>query len=232
VKYTPKSVSSSVNLTAIYPGDKYNPPYSATFTLAVTKVSSVVITSCPPDKVVGKTIKCTATVIGYSPIGTVTWSASGTGSVAFTSTTCGLSKGHCHVTMVATAAGTVTIIGTYGGDSNNIGESGPAFVTILPAKADPSLTCSSTSKDVWRCTATLKGYYGPVVGETISWTQTEGTGSVTFSSPTCTLWSGPSGMSCSVIVTGTLRGSATIQAYYAGNSNNLYSSKTKTLKIK
>jgi hypothetical protein len=232
VKYTPNSVSSPVNLTAMYSGDKYNPPYYATFTLTVTKVISVVITSCPTHTVVGKTIKCTATVIGYSPIGTVTWSASGAGSVAFTSTTCGLSKGHCYVTMIATAAGLVTITGTYGGDSNNIGNYGPAFVTILPAKADPSLTCSSTSKDVWICTATLKGYYGPVAGETISWTQTKGTGRVSFSSHTCTLWSGSPGMSCSVIVTGTLRGSATIQAYYAGNSNNLYSSKTKTLAIK
>jgi hypothetical protein len=134
--------------------------------------------------------------------------------------------------MIGTAAGYVTITGTYGGDSDNTGNPGIALVTIFADTPDPSLTCSSTSRDVWTCTATLKGYFGPVEGETISWTQTKGTGSVAFSSPTCTLWPGSSGMSCSVTVTGTSRGSATIQAYYAGNSNNLYSSKTKTLKIK
>jgi hypothetical protein len=235
VEYIPTSASlSPVAITAQY-SDFSSPPFS----LAVTSAISTTSVSCLQASIVvgsSKVIKCTARVTGYSPTGMVTWSESSTngGQVTFTTdTTCTLASGKCSINMIGTAAGAVTISGTYSGDSNNIESSGTRTLTITKAKTTLSLACSSTSaKDVWTCTATLKGYYSSVAGETIDWTQTAGSGSITFSSLTCALGSGSSGMSCSVTVTGTTKGTATIEALYAGDSDNLHSSKTAALIVK
>jgi hypothetical protein len=234
VVYTPSS-SGSTTITAKYTG---HPSYSATFGLTVNKAPTTTRISCSPTSVVvgsSKTIKCTATVTGYKPTGTVTWTQSSVngGSVSLISATCTLAKGHCSVTMTATSAGTVTITGTYGGDTNNFGSPGASGVTIKQAKTSLSLSCSSASKDKWTCTATLKGFFGSVSGEAITWSQTGGKGKVTFSpSNTCTLSSGPSStMTCSVTVTGTSKGSVTIEAVYPGDTNNVGSSRTVALKV-
>jgi hypothetical protein len=231
VKYTPAS-AGPINITASYAGDKYNPTSSGEFSLSVTPTTSTTTVSCSPTSVVvgsSKTIKCTAHVTGYKPSGTVTWSQSttDTGSISFTSSqspvACSLNaKGRCAVTMTGTEAGTVTIKAAYGGDGSTTASSGAAGLTIKQAKTSLTLTCKSISKDVWTCTATLKGYYGSVAGEAVTWTQTAGTGTVSFSSPACTLSSG----FCSVTVTGTSPGKARIEAVYAGDTNNLGSSKT------
>lgn len=75
-----------------------------------------------------------ATVKGYLPTGTVTWSFySLSGSVVFTSaTTCTITQTACSVTMTGTTAGKVTLQATYGGDSNNLGSHKTAKLTIKP----------------------------------------------------------------------------------------------------
>ena len=230
VAYIPTS-PGTVTITASYGGDKYNPVSSRTFSLTVTQKASTTTVSCSPTSVVvgsTKTIKCTVHVTGYLPAGSVSWSDNGTGSVTFSSTTCSLSAtGRCSVTMTATAAGSVTIHAAYGGDGNNTPSSGTAGLTIKQAKTRLPLACTLTSKDVWDCTATLKGYYGSVAGEAITWTQTGGIGIVSFSSTTCII---PL-QSCSVTVTGTSPGKATIEAVYAGDTNNVGSLKNRTLTI-
>lgn len=225
VRYTPASAGIII-IMASYAGDKANPTSSGTFSLTVTQKASTTSVSCSLTSVVvgsTKTIKCTAHVTGYLPTGSVSWSNSGTGSVALFSTTCSPSaNGRCSVTMTATAAGPVTIHAGYGGDWNNAPSSGTAGLKIKQAKTSLTLTCKSISKDVWTCTATLMGYYGSVASETIAWTQTAGIGTVSFSSPTCTLSSG----SCSVTVTRTSPGKVTIEAVYAGDTNNLPCART------
>lgn len=78
------------------------------------------------------------------------------------------------------------------------------------------------------CTATVTGASGSISGETISWSQSGGTGSVTFpSGTTCAL----SGASCSITVNGASVGSPMLQASYPGDSNNAASSGTFSLTV-
>jgi sugar lactone lactonase YvrE len=103
-------------------------------------------------------------------------------------------------------------------------------VTTSAAVACP--TSSTAITDVGAtvtCTASVTGQSGSISGETITWSQTGGTGSVSFSATTCTLSGSPE--TCSVTVTGVTAGSATVQASYPGDSNNLASSNTAALTI-
>jgi hypothetical protein len=235
VKFTPTSGISSGIINASYPGDKHNPASSGTFGLAVSQEASATKVSCAPSTVIlgkPKSIRCTAKVTGYKPTGEVTWSeVSGTGLVLFASNvdTCTLAKGHCSVTIAGADAGSAIVQASYGGDENNVASLGTAAkLTIEQAKTSLSLACALKSKNVWSCTATLKGYY-LVAGETISWSQSSGKGEVSFPSPpTCVI--SPTG-TCSVTVTGTSAGSVKIEAVYSGDQNNAGSSKTIGLKV-
>lgn len=136
VKYTPASSSSPVTIIAHYSGDLHNLPSAGTFSLAVTMKVSRTVISCSLTSVPSassKTVTCRATVTGYLPTGTVSWSQSGTGSVSFKSTTCTLAKGACSVTMTGKTAGKVTILGTYSGDPNNRGSSRTAMLVVTKA---------------------------------------------------------------------------------------------------
>jgi sugar lactone lactonase YvrE len=98
-------------------------------------------------------------------------------------------------------------------------------VSCSPATVDDPVSPSTST-----CTATVTGESGTITGETITWTQSAGTGSVSFSpSSTCSLSGSPE--SCSVVVTGLTAGSPTIQATYPGDSSNAASSGTFLLTI-
>ncbi len=73
-----------------------------------------------------------------------------------------------------------------------------------------------------QCTATVSGGAGSTLdGETLTFTQTGGSGSVSFpGAATCTL----SGNGCSITVTGTSLGQAIIRASYLGDASNAASS--------
>jgi hypothetical protein len=221
VKFTPMATNSSVILTATYGGDSKNSPASGTYDLTVTTKATKTTVSCSPKSAVADTvtiITCKAKVKGYSPTGTVTWSQSGTGSVFLDSTTCTLFEGTCSMNMTGTAAGNVKIQGTYSGDSNNQGSSRLAKLTIKKAPTVTMISCTESSFGKGTnttCTATVSGAY-PSHNGTVTWSKVSGTGRVTFSSKTCTLASG----TCSVTITATHRGRATIRAAYSGDSNN------------
>jgi hypothetical protein len=103
--------------------------------LAVNMKTSKTVLSCRPTTVVvgsSTVIACKATVIGYLPTGTVTWSQGGAGTVEFASPTCTLSKGRCSVTMTGATSGGVSVIATYRGDPNNTGSSRARGINILP----------------------------------------------------------------------------------------------------
>jgi hypothetical protein len=121
-----------LTVNASYGGDLNNEASSATHELKVAKKSTTVTMECASrNLVVGRVVRCEATVGGYSPTGTVTWSkVSGSGRVTFSSKTCTLSSGSCWVTITATAAGSLEIRATYGGDPNNIKSSGTLVLTL------------------------------------------------------------------------------------------------------
>lgn len=81
VKFTPTSVSIFLTINASYQGDKNNPPSSAVTLLPVSKATSKTSVVCSPSSVAAgssRTVRCTATVRGYSPTGTVEWSIKST----------------------------------------------------------------------------------------------------------------------------------------------------------
>jgi hypothetical protein len=233
VHYTPTTAGSIV-LTVSYTHS--GATYTGTFALTVTPKPSVTTVSCKPASVSAgssTTITCTATVKGYGvPTGSVLWSQSSTdgGSVTFTSSpaTCTLNaQGSCPFTMTGSTAGRVTIKASYAGNTNNLASTGSSEVTVAKAKTTLSLSCTGSGTS-WSCTATLTGFAGTVTGEPLVFTQS-GMGKVTFTPASG--WTLTSGGTCTVTVTATKAGSVTIRAVYAGDKNNLGSSRIISLKV-
>jgi hypothetical protein len=126
VKYVPSS-AGPVFITASYSpiGGSKGPASSGTFSLAVNRATSKTTLSCSPlSAKPGKTIRCTATVIGYHPTGTATWSqmSANGGSVTFGSSSCTTISNvlRCTTTMTGATAGAVTIQADYSDDANNL----------------------------------------------------------------------------------------------------------------
>lgn len=237
VNYTPSSVGTGAQtITAAYSGDEDNAASSGSTGIAVSQQPTSTSVSCSPTSLgIGATSSCTAAVSGAAGTiagETITLSqAGGTGAVAFPSpATCTLSGTSCQIALTGSSGGPVTLLASYPGDSTNGPSSGTASLTIRQATTtavsctQASIAVSATSK----CTATVSGEYGSVAGETVTFSQTGGTGGVALPSPaTCTLV----GSSCSVAVTGSSQGSATVQAAYPGDGNNGASSGTATLTV-
>ena len=224
VKFTPTAVGASVTITAAYGGDVADAPSQSTARLTVTLRTSTEALVCTPKSVAAKsptTVTCTATVSGYLPTGNVTWTQSGSGSVAFTSGTCSLSSGSCSVALEGMDAGSVKVSAVYGGDSDNGGSSRAAAVVVAKAPTSVSVSCTPTSLDTGSaitCTATVSGSFTPHTGY-IVWTKQSGKGRIKFSSETCVLSSG----ACQVNVVVTAPGSFTVKATYSGDQNDVRS---------
>ena len=238
VTVTGTGVGSPI-VTASYGGDEINLASSGTATLTVTKATTTTAVSCVPTSFgTGATSSCTATLTGFSGTvtgETITWSQTGgTGTVTFSGGgTCALSAGGtCSVTVTGTGVGSPIVTASYGGDAANLASSGTATLTVTKATTTTAVSCVPTSFGTGAtssCTATLTGFSGTVTGETITWSQTGGTGTVTFSGGgTCAL---SAGGTCSVTVTGATRGTATIKASYSGDTNNAASSGTASLTV-
>ena len=143
VKFAP-TAAGSVVLSATYGGSSTaleSPP--ATYTLKVTQKQSTVSIGCSASTVPKTgTIKCTATVTGYSSTPSkgdfdgepVTWTESGSGVVSFVpSSTCTLLKGSCSVTLKAVSAGSTNgmiVTAVYEGDINNLRSQGTKTLTV------------------------------------------------------------------------------------------------------
>jgi len=133
VKFTPTAAGSSLSLTASYLGDSKNAPSAGAYRLTATMKATKTTVSCTPQSTVAgspATITCTVNVTGYLPTGLVSWSQTGRGSVSFSDTSCTLSQGTCSVSMKGSAAGTVKLLATYGGDTNDKGSSGMAKLVV------------------------------------------------------------------------------------------------------
>jgi hypothetical protein len=184
---------------------------------------------------VGAATLCKATVTktgSKAPTGTVQWSllsSVSSGSGKFSKLVCKLSGGACTVKFTSSVGGPVFIETSYSGDSNYKPAAAGYSLLVVAATSKTSLSCSpksvvAGSSKVITCKAKVTGY-SPT--GTVSWTQS-GTGSVSFSSATCTLVKG----ACSVTLTGKTAGTVALQATYSGDSNNEPSSQSVTLTIK
>ncbi|MGD0478184.1 MAG: alkaline phosphatase family protein [Nitrososphaerales archaeon] len=130
------STGGHVKVNATYMGDSNNKGSSQRAKLTIKKASTVTTISCTESSfTVFTPVTCTATVTGAYPsqTGNVTWSkVSGTGRIAFSSTTCTLLSGSCSVTVTATKAGSLKVIkAAYSGDSNNRRSSRTLVLTVV-----------------------------------------------------------------------------------------------------
>ena len=108
-------------------------------------VTSTTAVTCSPGSVlVGSSTSCTATVTGSSPTGAVMFSTFVGAMSQFSSTTCALTSGTCHVNYTpASSTSPVTIMATYEGDSNNSVSSGTFSLTVTGPP--PTITTSNGS---------------------------------------------------------------------------------------
>jgi hypothetical protein len=129
--------------------------------------------------------------------------------------------------MPTAVASSVVLTASYGGDSKNFPSAGTYSLAVTMKATKTTVSCtpkSAVAGSTITCTARVTGY---LPTGTVSWSQS-GTGSVSFSSTTCTLSEGK----CSVTMTASTSGHVTIAATYAGDSNNQSSSRTAKLTIK
>ena len=183
--------------------------------------------SCNPKSVVAgssTTITCKAKVAGYFPIGTVSWSQSGTGSVSLNSTSCFLTRqknsdGACSVAMVGSSGGYVILTANYTGDPNNQGSFRIVRLNVIKAPTFTTISCTPSLFVIGAsitCVVSVTGEYPLQTGIVVF---TVSGRSHLSPSNTCTLASG----SCSVVVT-TVVSKATVRGTYRGDTNNRGSS--------
>jgi hypothetical protein len=226
VTFTPGlGEAGSLSITATYAADANHLGSSGSSSITVSKATPTTTVTCTSTT-------CTATVVGQSPTGTIAWSkVSGAGAVSFGSGgSCTLAAGSCSVTVSGTTAGTLVIQAAYSGDANNLaGTPGTASLTIHTDTI--AVSCIPNPFNVAFnsvCTAQLSTFTAPVTGETVTFSQSGGTGSVTFVSTTCTL---SAAGSCQVTITGSTAGTATIKASYPGDTANVLSTNTQTVTV-
>ena len=148
--------------------------------LSDKSVSTTSLVCAPSTFSAGATSTCTATVTGNSPIGTVTFSQSGPGTVTFPITpSCTLSAGTCAIQVTGTTAGGVLIQAAYGGDTNNRNSSGTFTVTVTAAT-----TTTSTATTTPTTTTTSTSSSSSVSSTTATVTVTVSTTVTTFTSAT------------------------------------------------
>src|SRR3989454_6324516 len=186
-------------------------------------------------------VRFTVTVSDTSPGTTITPSGSinftDTGAPgSFSSATCALVSGSCSVTFTATASGTATIAGGYGGDTaHSASTSAGANVMINQRTTSSVVVCTSpvVVNQTSNCSATItdSSSGGSVTPSGSVSFASNSTG--VFSQPSCSLTaSGTVGVaSCSVSYTPSITGFHTITSSYAGDSSHLGSSGSVTVTV-
>ncbi len=189
-----------------------------------TTIADAVSVKCVPSSIpFGSSTQCTAVVSGSSPSGKVQWASDTTGT--FSSTSCTLSSGSCHVAYTPLSASTpVGISAAYGGDAKNSPASGSFTLDVSEAHTVTNVSCSPSAVTIGgnsTCTATVKGQAPTGV---VTWASSvEGS----FQPPTCVLSSGV----CSTVYTQSSASTATITGVYSGDANNEGSSDTSSLNV-
>lgn len=216
VTYAPTSPTTPVTIQAAYGGDSNNQAGTSTFELTVSISPSTIKISCSPDPIdISSQSTCTATVNGYSPSGTVSFSSTDTGA-NFSPMSCGLvttgNSGSCQVTYTPSTVGKATITGSYPGDSNNGPATNTYVINVMGAPSKTSVNCISPIAigGQTTCTISVTGYGTPTGSVNFSSSDS----GATFSPVACSL----SGGTCQVTYTPSVAGSATIRAIYSGDT--------------
>src|SRR6266581_4702551 len=227
------TASGTASVTGTYGGDTGPPAHtgsaSAAANIIANKRSTLTAITCASPVVINQASSCSVTVTDTSvgtaitPTGTVTFTSTGTGSLSAAS--CTLTAGSCTVSFTGTAAGSATIIGTYGGDGNHNG-SGPSTsntITVNKRSTSTTVICSPNSVVVDQtssCTATVTDTdVSTTITPTgsVAFTLSAGTTGGVLSAASCTLAAG----SCSVTFQGsTATGTATVTGTYGGDTTH------------
>jgi len=198
--------------------------YSDAFEFVTGSLVTGVITPTAPSIASGQSVTLTANPSGGTGPYSYQW---------YTSSDCstGLIYGATSSTYSASPMSTTTyyygvtdnnspaVSACSSGDTVTVGPLSRSILTLLCSPASVAIGSATT------CKATVKGS-GPSPTGTVTWTQ-GGTGSVSFSATKCTLSTG----SCSLTMTGSKLGSATITGTYSGDTSNQDSSGTAKLTI-
>lgn len=195
-------------------------PAFAIGTLTVPAPTTTSVECSPSSLVRASSTTCTATVMGHTPTGVVSFTSTGSGTFTPTNGQCTLTGGSCSLTYSQNTVGSPMINASYGGDPNNFKSSGSIKVTFIRATTTTGVVCTPSTPAVGesiKCAATVTGA-SPTGNVVLS--QTGGTGSFTPLSGTCTLFGG----SCNVTYTQSVPGSITITGTYNGDPNNFGSS--------
>src|SRR2546428_157285 len=203
-----------------------------------------------PETRVGIAIRFTVDVyVNYAsdipPTGTVSWSDGGAGG-SFNSTSCTLSQystststSICAIIYTPPAnTGTVTITGTYSGDSTHKTSSGTSTLTVT-LRATKDTILQNTAATIIGLTIDLSAKVldsssgtKSIPTGTVSWS--DGGAGGTFTSTACTLaqfGTSTSTSICAVTYTPANTGSATITGTYSGDSSHQISSGTSALTV-
>jgi DNA-binding beta-propeller fold protein YncE len=142
VRFAPAGAGSAT-IVATYSGDATYGGSAGTATISVSRVQSSTGVICSPH--FGAPASCTATVTGYNPTGTITWSSNMSRTLSATS--CRLSNATCSVPYILTpSAPSVKITATYSGDQNNMGSySDPFSLTGSTVAATMPVTQTATT---------------------------------------------------------------------------------------
>ncbi|MDE1817075.1 MAG: Ig-like domain repeat protein [Thaumarchaeota archaeon] len=238
--YTPSSsATNSITMTGTYAGDTTHQTSSGTDQLSqnTQDSTSAVITSSSQSFVIGNAMTVTATITDTSnsqnvPSGTLSWSDGNAGGV-FGSTTCTLSSGMCIVSYTPSSGATnsITITGTYAGDSSHQTSSGtlrisqstqdPTSVVVTA----PQSTISAGGQVTVTATVADTSNSQNVPTGTITWN--DGSGGGTFDQTSCTL----SSNSCTVSYTSSSNppNAVTITASYQGDARHQTSTGSSSL---
>jgi phosphate transport system substrate-binding protein len=194
-------------------------------------ITTATITCKFSSVIVGHHDKCTASVAGGSKGGAVAWASDQPGR--FTKSACILSA-HlmCSVYYIAGAATSTDVLASYLGNGGAGGFNGQTAIQVNQTISKTKLTCTPSGFPLFSsttCKATVHGY---LPSGTVTFSQSGGTGAVSGGS--CNLAQvGHSTQTarCSITITSSARGSVTLLASYAGDTNNMASSKTHPLTV-
>jgi len=238
VTYTPYSGTlGPVAMTASYGGDDWHYTSSGSTTLTVLRSTTTSVSCSPASTPVNTVSTCTVTVTDTSsspttPTGTVSFTTTPSGSGSFSPASCTLSGSGSTATCTTQFTpspgkeGSITVTGSYGGDSLHMTSTGAGTVSATKRASSITISCSPTTLPVTApstCTATVtdttSGTVVTPTGGTVTFSASPTTsGAFSPASGQCTT----SGGTCTVTYTPSAgkEGSVTITASYAGDTDH------------